>query len=186
MSAIFSIGTFNLRNLALPQQQIYPDLSFTNEQYKAKINWSRGQLQRMNADIVAFQEVFDKAALEELCREQYKDGSLVAPLTGSLQPRVGIVSRFPIESTQVFEEFPSRCQNAEFASFRRPPLLVKIRLPNDTLLQVLNLHLKSKRPLYAEGEDPANPLDFAKACARSLRCRASEAISIRQIFIENC
>lgn len=53
----FKIGTFNLLNLALPQQIFYEREYYTPEEYIRKRDWTAEQLNRMQADIVGFQEV---------------------------------------------------------------------------------------------------------------------------------
>lgn len=180
---LFSIGSFNLRNLSLPGHEIYPDLSYTKEEYEAKLSWSRHQLVRMNADIVGFQEIFQQEALAELCAEEYGKNRPIVLNDQDNKPRVGLVSRFPIESYRSFVEFPEECKNEEFSEFRRPPLEAIIRLPNNTLLRVLVIHLKSKRPLFVDGERSKNLNHIAQATARSLRCRTAEALAIRKLAI---
>lgn len=182
---LFSIGSFNLRNLSLPNHAVYPDLSYDQQEYEAKLRWSKQQLQRMNADIVGFQEVFQQQALKELCAEEYGNNEPIVPHDTDNKPRVGIVSKFPIESYRSFTDYPENCKNDEFSEFRRPPLEAIIRLPDDTRLRVLVIHLKSKRPLFVDGESSRDLAHIAQATARSLRCRTAEALAVRQLAISD-
>ena len=65
-SPTFSIGTFNVKNLALPGAEYYRFEAYTPEEHAWKVDWLSDQLLAMDADIVAFQEIFDAAALREI------------------------------------------------------------------------------------------------------------------------
>jgi len=53
------IATFNVQNLIGPGEEYYRFERYSPEEYSAKQDWLAGQLVRMNADIVAFQEIFE-------------------------------------------------------------------------------------------------------------------------------
>ncbi|MGP9813869.1 endonuclease/exonuclease/phosphatase family protein [Rhodopseudomonas sp. NSM] len=60
-----SFATFNLYNLQLPDQPMYPkSRPYTQEQYDAKIGWIASMIKRLDADVIAFQELWDRQALE--------------------------------------------------------------------------------------------------------------------------
>ena len=182
---LFSIGSFNLRNLSLPNHEVYPDLSYTQQEYDKKLQWSKQQLQRMKADIIGFQEVFQKQTLVDLCADFYPDSEPIAPHDTDNKPRVGLISKYPIESIQSYTNYPENCKNDEFSEFRRPPLEAILQLPTGDKLRVLVIHLKSKRPLFVDNEDNGDLMNIAKATARSLRCRTAEALAIRQLVISD-
>ncbi|MFV1923045.1 MAG: endonuclease/exonuclease/phosphatase family protein [Methylotenera sp.] len=65
----FTIGSFNVKNLIRPNQEYYRFESYTSEEYAWKQNWLANQLLTMNADIVCFQEIFDKTSLQSVLDE---------------------------------------------------------------------------------------------------------------------
>jgi endonuclease/exonuclease/phosphatase family metal-dependent hydrolase len=57
--------TVNLFNLQLPGRPMYPtSRPYTEEQYAAKIAWTAETLKRLDADVIAFQELWSREALE--------------------------------------------------------------------------------------------------------------------------
>ena len=65
----FTIASFNVKNLIGADQEYYPFESYTSEEHAWKQNWLANQLLTMNADIVCFQEIFDKDALQSVIDE---------------------------------------------------------------------------------------------------------------------
>jgi len=62
-----SFATFNLYNLQLPGKAMHPGgHPYSQEQYDAKIAWSAGMLARLDADVIAFQELWSGQCLEDL------------------------------------------------------------------------------------------------------------------------
>lgn len=189
---VFRIGTFNLCNLALPNQVFYEHEHYTPQEYARKRDWTSEQLNRMQADIVGFQEVFHEQALQDVvasssfCREF---NTLVAtPITDT--PAVALVSRFPILDYRLIEEFPPRAQ-LDFGGaalplnhFSRPILAARVQLTESITCMVFVVHLKSKRPIIPRGVDRSDPIEKAKGQARSLILRAAEAIALRVLVLE--
>src|SRR5680860_1150087 len=63
----FSVATFNLFNLNLPDKPMYRNpTGWTKTEFKAKANWISQQLRRLNADIVGFEELWHREALERV------------------------------------------------------------------------------------------------------------------------
>ena len=184
---LLSIANFNLHNLVSPNVLYYDNLSYTQEEYDIKLNWCAQQLQRMNADIVAFQEVFHSAAIQDLCRRSilYESANVISPHTEEDEPRVALVSRFPIVDVESYSTFPEDLSTPLCTQFRRPPLRVTVQLKNNQILQIFVLHLKSKLPDFLEHEEKTDLLLHAKATARSLNIRAHEAMAIRQVVLKH-
>ncbi len=65
----FSLGTFNVKNLIGADQEYYRFEKYTAEEYAWKADWLADQLLAVNADIVAFQEIFEEAPLREVVAE---------------------------------------------------------------------------------------------------------------------
>ncbi|MEM6896630.1 MAG: endonuclease/exonuclease/phosphatase family protein [Pseudomonadota bacterium] len=70
----FSIATFNVKNLIGADAEYYRFESYTPEEYAWKEDWLADQLLSMDADIVCFQEIFDKDALVSVVEETNRRG----------------------------------------------------------------------------------------------------------------
>jgi len=65
-----SVATVNLYNLQLPDAPMYPrSRLYDQAQYGAKLAWTADVLRRLDADVIAFQELWSRAALEDAFRE---------------------------------------------------------------------------------------------------------------------
>jgi len=190
------ISTFNLMNLASPEKPYY-NRKYSQHEYDKKVEWISRHLTDLNSDIVGFQEIFHREALEEVLEKAgYKNAHIVMEDTDGDRPVLGCVSRFPIESVDIFKEFPENCiinidvdgSNNEirlpFKYFSRPVLKVAIRIRPAVLLHFYVVHLKSKRPTYFENEDRNDPITIAKGQARSLMMRTAEATALRGLLMK--
>ncbi len=70
----FSIASFNVKNLIGPDREYYRFMSYTPEEYAWKRDWLADQLLTLDADIVGFQEIFDKAPLRDVIAETDRQG----------------------------------------------------------------------------------------------------------------
>lgn len=184
------VGTFNLRNLALPGQQFYNE-QYTVEEFAQKQQWIGEQLHRMRADIIGFQEVFHEQALEQVvANSPCQDYQMVVATPITDTPAVALISRLPIQQYTIIRDFPAAArldiQSPELSltHFSRPVLSVRLRLSEQVECTVLVVHLKSKRPIYPEGVDRQDPMERAKGQARSLILRAAEAVALRLVLME--
>ena len=67
---IIKIATFNLFQFCSPEFSFYTKKEkFKKEDWEEKKNWIKEQLQKMDCDIVGFQEVFSQEELKELVLE---------------------------------------------------------------------------------------------------------------------
>lgn len=65
-----AIATFNLHNLQLPGEPMYPrSRPYTPEEFAQKVAWQAAMLRRLDADVVVFQEVWSRPALEAVVAE---------------------------------------------------------------------------------------------------------------------
>lgn len=188
----FKVGTFNLCNLVLPNTVFYNRERYTTEDYAKKKLWTAAQLDRMQADVIGFQEVFHEQALRDVLKQSTfcRDFHVVAASPTGEQPVVALASRFPILASQVIRDFPAQAQlDIEGAAiplshFSRPVLSVRLRLSETIECTVFVVHLKSKRAIFAEGVDRQDPIEKAKGEARSLILRAGEAVALRVLLME--
>ena len=71
----FSVGSFNVKNLIGADQEYYRFESYTPEEHAWKEDWLANQLYTMNADVVAFQEIFERTALDAVISEADRRGA---------------------------------------------------------------------------------------------------------------
>ncbi|MEL7036201.1 MAG: endonuclease/exonuclease/phosphatase family protein [Cyanobacteria bacterium J06592_8] len=193
----FKVSTFNLYNLVLPDVTYYGRNKYSSEVYDKKKTWIGRQLERMNADIVGFQELFHDQALQEIVQtvESYENANLVVGFPASyepnnLRPLVALISRFPVIRHQVYEDFPAESlleiddKSIPLTQFSRPILSAQLQIDEGIECTVFVVHLKSKRPILPEGADRNDPVEQAKGAARSLILRATEATALRMILME--
>jgi predicted extracellular nuclease len=65
-----SFASFNLHNLQLPDAPMYPrSRPYTAEEFAAKTRWAAAMIGRLDADVIAFQEVWAREALEAVLAE---------------------------------------------------------------------------------------------------------------------
>jgi endonuclease/exonuclease/phosphatase family metal-dependent hydrolase len=201
------IGTFNLLNHARPDFLVYGKKAYSPAVYQQKCDWIATQLLKMNADIVGFQELWQIEALEDVLATAPLNGSKLYPtaphllISGSHQdgPRVAILSKYPIQSHRIIQQFPAASQLSTpdlaipYDSFSRPVLVAQVAVTDSLSCSILVTHLKSKRPDFAKQAsaqqpgvdlDKSDPLEQAKGQARSLLRRAAEATALRAIVLE--
>lgn len=201
----FSVATFNVKDLldeSTPPLDEDPNAS--RKLYRAKLEAIAPMLRRVDADVVAFQEIANQRVLDDLKallppRDERAHGGYIASAAGSADRRgiaCGILSRFPVIAT-----CDHRPRDLEFPSFRagdarpfpservyahRGVLEAQLALPDGSKLVVLNLHLKSNLPIPLEDEH-AQPVPFdghhahAEGLVRSLVTRVSEALFVRKL-----
>ena len=156
------------------------------------MGWISRQLNRMNADIVGFQEVFHIAALEQVLEASgiYDRASVSVSERGGEGPAVALVSRFPVLDHDIIPEFPKAAQleidgvAVPIYNFSRPVLRVRLQLSDELDLIVFVVHLKSKRPKVPDDVNPHDPRVQAIGESRSLMIRAAEATALRHLLLE--
>jgi endonuclease/exonuclease/phosphatase family metal-dependent hydrolase len=189
-------ATFNAFNLAPPGARLYDNLTpCTPEQYEAKINWTAHQLDLLDADVIGFQEIFSQATLREvLARSRhYRDASHLGfdpdPEAEKLTPSVALVSRLPLAGPgTALPYFPPGIEMPDGTRdplrFTRAPLHAAINAAPDVTVDVLVVHLKSRRPDYRNGAAGDDPQVHALACLRSLIRRGTEAAALRVVLTD--
>lgn len=70
----FTIASFNVKNLIGADQEYYRFEKYTPEEHAWKEDWLADQVFTLNADIVGFQEIFDKAPLQDVIDEADRRG----------------------------------------------------------------------------------------------------------------
>ncbi|MDM5180084.1 endonuclease/exonuclease/phosphatase family protein [Massilia sp. DJPM01] len=184
-------ATFNVYNLAPPGVKLYDNLlPTTPEEYEAKLNWTARQIDLLDADVIGFQEIFSQAALlDALARtRRYRDAFHVGfdpdPGAERLTPSVALVSRLPLAAPGVAHlAFPEGVAlppgSREADRFSRAVIHAPVIVSPDCTVDVVVVHLKSKRPDYRNGDSSEDPQLYALACLRSLVRRGTEAVALR-------
>jgi len=189
-------ATFNVCNLAPPGVKLYDNLLPTTlEEYEAKLDWTAHQIDLLDADVIGFQEIFSQATLKEVLArtEHYRDAFHLGfdPDPGALRltPSVALVSRLPLAGpAQPMVDFPHGIElppgSRDAARFTRAPLHAVVIATPDVLVDVVVVHLKSRRPDYRTGDTGEDPALYALACLRSLIRRGTEAAALRVLMTE--
>lgn len=189
-------ATFNVFNLAPPGVQVYDNLApLTAAQYEAKLDWTAHQLDLLNADVIGFQEVFSQGALADVLartrryREARHLGFDPDPAAERLTPSVALVSRLPVEGAgMALPLFPPGVEmppgSREANCFTRPPLHAAIAVAPGLTVDVVVVHLKSRRPDYRNGDASDDPRAHALASLRSLIRRGTEAAALRVLMCD--
>jgi endonuclease/exonuclease/phosphatase family metal-dependent hydrolase len=191
-------ATFNVCNLGPPGAKLYDNLApYTAEQYEAKLDWTAQQLDQLDADVIGLQEIFSMASLREVLARsrRYRDAALCGfdpepdPATGAPRwtPQVALVSRLPLAAPAVaYALFPHGVAapggHGDIDRFARAPLHAPLLLADGRVVDVLVIHLKSKRPDYRNGDSGDDPMLYAHASLRSLVRRGTEAVALRALL----
>ena len=206
------LASANLLNLALPGRSFYDNQDpYSAAEFERKVAWLAGMFERLDADVLGVQEVWDEDALKAAVAqagqhravahapgaENTAGGSGGSGSGGGAQgtPRVGLVTRLPVERLESITEFaPGEAvtlpEIGPLTRFERPVLRAQLRTHWGLPLHVLVVHLKSKRPKYLQDvaghplEDRDDPAITARATMRSLLQRAAEAAALRRIVVE--
>ena len=187
-------ATFNVCNLAAPGTVCYEDQApYSEEEYATKVAWVAEYLDKLDADVIGFQEIFSQSALlDAMARTtRYRNAALVGFESESDEratPRLALISRLPLASSVVqYTEFPQELNldlpgGGSLNRFSRPILHAQIVLPDHTITHVFVCHLKSKRPDYHDRSSDGGNIDDADlGSLRSLYRRGAEALSIRRL-----
>jgi endonuclease/exonuclease/phosphatase family metal-dependent hydrolase len=187
-------ATFNVCNLAPPGMTLYDNLPpSTVAEYEAKLDWTARQIDLLDADVIGFQEIFSQSVLKEaLARtKHYRNAIHVgfdpAPSAPRLTPSVALVSRLPLAGPAVqYTAFPAGVAmpggSGDPTHFARPVLHATVVASPDCMVDVVVIHLKSKRPDYRNGDSADDPQLYAMACLRSLVWRGTEAVALRVLL----
>ena len=143
---IIKTATFNLFQFCSPNFSFYTKKEkFQKEDWEEKKIWIKEQLQKMDCDIVGFQEVFSQEELKELVLEcGFKE--FVVAQNPKLDEKnkvyksttVALASKFPIKNIENISK------SSDF-TFAREPIKAIISLKNDLDINVYVAHLKSNR-----------------------------------------
>jgi predicted extracellular nuclease len=206
----FSVATFNLYNLQVPGKHMNPGQTpWTQAEFERKAAWISGQLRSLDADVVGFEECWNREALEQVLAHDGLDAEyeLLANADGSRITCAAIVRNglrdgrdpqwirdFPLavklESNDLADPQADHISVA-IRTFSRPVLNFQVRLRDDPepLTEVFVTHLKSKLPTridqedwYQDNPDLYHPHVTAIGAAISTVRRTAEATALRVLL----
>ncbi len=187
-------ATFNVCNLAPAGAKLYDNLlPSTPEEYEAKLAWTAHQIDLLGADVIGFQEIFSQDTLRAVLARtvHYRDAIHVGfdpdPGADKYTPSVALVTRLPLAGpATAYAHFPEGVAmppgSRDPERFSRPVIHAPIAVSPDCTVDVLVVHLKSKRPDYRNGDSSDDPLLYAQASLRSLIRRGTEAVALRVLL----
>ncbi len=207
LARVFRIGTFNVRDFfdATPPHVIgqldrdgFSQWAQRRARalYQRKLEYVSNVVARMDADVIAFQEVEGAHVLDAVRTQLGSEFDFQPAVAGRSDSRgiaCGLLSRFPIthvESHGVGElSFPAFAEGdprpfAGRLESRRGVLEVTVALPDGSSLTLLVVHLKSPRPISrvdAAGADLDEDGHYAAAegAARVTVVSMAEALQLR-------
>jgi endonuclease/exonuclease/phosphatase family metal-dependent hydrolase len=157
MKKTLRIGTFNLFQFVAPPYSWYEKKNtFSTKHWNEKISWMKEHIQEMNCDIIGFQEVFSKEALEKLTKElgfnyfvTVDNAKLDTKVTTLFTTTtVALASKYPILEVQEIKADEKSILNHNLEGpfeFSRIPLKAIIELQNKQKIAVYVNHFKSNR-----------------------------------------
>ena len=208
MSHDVSFATFNLYNLQLPDRPMYRGKRYTQAQYDKKIDWTAKMLRSIDADVIAFQELWSPAALQAafVAANLIDAYRIVTPdAENPRQISVALAVRQPlrVSYSRWIRDFPDdlvlRKRRASttaepdyqlsvaISRFSRPVLRATVAFPDDDPSIALYVaHLKSKLAMRLddeEGDDPGiRAHSTAIGSALSTIRRTAEAAALRVLL----
>ncbi len=187
------LATFNAKDLLEPRDGFGPH-------HAAKLDWMAKVLTRLDADVLALQEVGSKAVLHDLCARLENRGGYGEPIVGTSDARGirnALLSRLPVLSSTVHA--PERLDFPVFQQGDPPPFGDRIPMRRGVVyakldagaglgpVHVFAAHFKSNLRLLErnasgvlpEWSDTLSARALAEAELRSLVWRSSEALFVR-------
>lgn len=176
-----SMATINLYNLQIPGRITYdtgkppiPDTAEGRGKYEARLDWLARAIERIDADIICFQELWSAQALADVFDRVESVGDydqIARDAPGRGKPQVALAVRRDrksgkslVENSEWIESFPDTFAlngirekhgageeiSVSIDKFSRPILRVEIQprktRPKPPAVTVFGCHLKSKRP----------------------------------------
>lgn len=200
-----SFATFNLYNLQLPEVPWYRN-TYSKDEYDSKIRWSAQMLHRLDADVIAFQELWSKQCLIDIFQAAGLERDYQLHFISDKWYNIAVAAavRKPwrvVASPLLHKNFPSNLNLTKERSadgeddelditinrFSRTILQLSINHENPRVklpdIQVFVTHLKSKRPTIVRTRNEAiKPHKEAIGAAISTIRRTAEAAALRVLL----
>ncbi len=179
MAHTLSFASFNLYNLQLPNKP-WRYNEYTQDQYNDKIKWTGHMLKELDADVIAFQELWSKECLEEafeeadlqddynlfFIKDEWYDIAVAAAVKKPLTvEQVTVYKNFPDSFRLIKREIDHSSSpvvdedddiEVVINRFSRSILQLSVKHPDftdDPNIEVFATHLKSKLPTRLDNEE---------------------------------
>ena len=182
------IGTWNLQNLFRPGGG--SGSPGDQDAYRAKLAALARTITRLDADVLAVQEVGDPDALQDMVA--LLDGTWHTALADpdARGIRVGVLSRRALMEVEQVRPFPALLapvqvddDGATISELGRPAL--RVRVGGEVDVDVISVHLKSKLLTFPGGRfNPRDEDERARYAVYALHRRAAEAAGVRTYVTE--
>lgn len=143
----FSVATFNVGNLFDAWDDPYTEDELTQAKSSRALKRLAATFRRMDADVVALQEVESLGVLEQFRQKQIPDlGYRHAVLCEGNDRRgidVAVLSRLAVGRVTSHRHMAFRDASGKWVRFRRDLLIVEIRPPRGAVCEFWVVHLKS-------------------------------------------
>ncbi|MDP3277972.1 MAG: endonuclease/exonuclease/phosphatase family protein [Deltaproteobacteria bacterium] len=199
----FTIATYNVKDLFdETAPALREDRTLGRYVYRAKLEAIAPMIRRVDADIIALQEVSSQRVLDDLAKMLSRDtgANYIATRVATADERgiaCGLLSRFEVSS--VCDHRPADLPPIRFRSdeprmsaegsvyAHRGMLETRIALPDRSTLVLINVHFKSNLPipmLNVEGQGVpfADHHAHGEGLARAMITRVSEALYVRKLI----
>lgn len=203
MSAKISFASFNLYNFQKPGLTTYGNTPVTQEEYDEKKSWTRGMLRELDADVVAFQELWHKDCLDDVLSppefSKYKPiyikstwyniaVALIVRKPWVVSGSKKIIKKFPFDELLKVDEGDGEDDEVSVSINKFSRSVIKVRIKNQNSsntpeITIFACHLKSKLP--------SKPFKISKkfrstvGSAISTIRRTAEATALRMILINH-
>jgi len=203
MAADISFASFNLYNFQKAGLTTYSDTPVSTSEYNSKKDWTRNMLIKLNADVVALQELWHKDCLDDVLNtpelSNYKPiyikpswyniaVAMIVRTPWVLSGDPEIIKDFPFDELVKFDDNDGEDDEIVVSVKRFSRSVIKARLKNsisnDTPeITVLCCHLKSKLPARVKNIDSAY-IPAVGSAISTLR-RTAEATALRMILTDH-
>lgn len=212
MAKDISFATFNLYNLQLPGKFVYTS-KVKHSAYDDKIAWSSGLLTQLDADVIAFQELWSKDCLADLFKAAglQDDYNLhfIGPTWGGIAVAAAVGKTWKVIKATNHKAFPEGFRlikrkrgvnqdkereddEIDIRATRFTRTIIQLTLQHKTnsklQLEVFCVHLKAKLPTNLDKKERQNPLlnDHAAALGSAISTirRTAEAAALRLLLDE--
>lgn len=201
----FTIATMNLRNLQIPGGLTYGGKKTGKKEFEGKVYWTANMLQKLDADVIGFQELWHPTALEKAFSKAglLPDYELISTID-SKGVTVALAVRKPLnvvhskwerevpkelilkKSEKSFQFEPDYEIDINIENFSRAVLRTNVEIEEGLNVIFYVAHLKSKLPMDISREDymedDIKPHRTALGSALSTIRRTAEAAGLRVIL----
>lgn len=198
-----SIASFNLYNFQISGERTYGSAAVSAEEFEGKKEWIRSMLKTIDADVVAFQELWHPDALNAVLDDpelsDYKTvfigdswyGISVAMIVRSpwkLRQDAEVIKQFPFSQLVKVDADDGEDDelNLDISRFSRSILKVQLEHEhqNDSAVTVFACHLKSKLPARVGSEVDAQYRSAIGSALATIR-RTAEATALRMMLVDH-